>query len=444
MAMLVSAAAGQEAPLQGRAFTPVTSAPNDFQRAATAAAKRSGVKSGVPRAKSSLSAEQALRTPPAAAFASATGGERNADMPGCRVDPSSPSIGADVPLTYFGAAPSSVNPSFIGRLQLLTAGQLDERMGTIELPLYQGRMAGSGETVWYILTDTTDQGNAQALGLNFSPKLNYAATGRGVRNATLLRGGVLEFESGRVDFAPERRVVPGPATAPFPPAEAVPGSVGDRNYTPLVRITNAGGHIYNAPIVAFNATPAQILAGGRVNRNVVHDKVVAVDFVRRTVTLSLTPGFSFARPVLYLSMEASAPLVAAMEGATVAPGMTDIETGDDDSAFSAVERIFVMVNGQRGCDNPQRQGLEAALTDGGAPMNMLGGIPTIATDYSPLWDMNLGEWTAAARTRNVPSRMIEEFQLLSFVEAGMITGPGGARYGSIGIIVNCPIVFRFL
>ena len=42
-----------------------------------------------------------------------------------------------------------------------------------------------GRLVWYILTDTTDQGNAEALGLNYSPKLNYAATGRGVRKEAI-------------------------------------------------------------------------------------------------------------------------------------------------------------------------------------------------------------------------------------------------------------------
>jgi hypothetical protein len=42
------------------------------------------------------------------------------------------------------------------------------------------------------------------------------------------------------------------------------------------------------------------------------------------------------------------------------------------------------------------------------------------------------------------SRIIEEFQILGFVEKGWITGPSGAPYGSAGIIVNCPIVYRFL
>ena len=416
--------------LQGQGLFLRDSAPNTAVTASGSPRRRAQ--------KAALKGESAFVSPAASA-------ERGAnEQPGCVVDPASPSVGADVPLTYFGAPASSVNPSFVGRHQTLTAGQLDEKARTITLPLYQGKMAGSGESVWYILTDTTDKGNAEVLGLNYSPKLVYAATGRGARNATLLKGGVLEFESGKVDFSPQRKVTPGSGSSPFPPSEAVPGSMGDRSYSPLVRITNAGGHIFNAPMIAFNATPQQMIIGNRPNAAFVHDKVVALNFAQRTVTLSLAPGFSFGRPVLYLSTEASAGLVAAMEGATMAPGLNDIETGDDDSAFSAVERIFLVVNGARGCENPQRQGLEAALTDGGSPMNVLGGIPTLSTDYSPLWDVNLGEWTATARSKGFGSRLIDEFQVLMMVDAGLMTGPGGEKYGSIGIIVNCPMVFRFL
>jgi len=177
---------------------------------------------------------------------------------------------------------------------------------------------------------------------------------------------------------------------------------------------------------------------------VVHDKVVRIDPRAGTVTLALTPGFSFARPVLYLSTDASAGLAAAMEGATLAPGLVDIAVGADDSAFSAVERIFAFINGPRGCDNPQRQGFDSALLDGRAPMNVLGGIPTIANDYSPLWDLNLGAWTETSIMNQYRSRLTEEFQILAFVANGFVTGPGGAKYGSTGIIINCPIVFRFL
>ena len=149
-------------------------------------------------------------------------------------------------------------------------------------------------------------------------------------------------------------------------------------------------------------------------------------------------------PSFTLSMDSNHPLASSLEGVTLAPGLDDITVGRDDSAFSAVERIFVFTNGPTGGNNPQRQGLNSAIADGRSPLNILGGIPTIATDYSPLWDMNLGEWTQAAIDNGYRSRLIEEFQILGFVEQGWVTGPGGEPYGSVGIIVNCPIVFRFL
>src|SRR5262249_31544188 len=101
-------------------------------------------------------------------------------------------------------------------------------------------------------------------------------------------------------------------------------------------------------------------------------------------------------------------------------------------------------NGPIGKDNPQRQGLSSALLDGRSPLNVFGGIPTVATDYSPLWDVNVGEWTKKAIDLGYRSRLTEEFAILGFVQQGWITGPGGSKYGSSGFIVNCPPVFRFL
>jgi hypothetical protein len=370
---------------------------------------------------------------------------------GCAFGPGNAATGADVPATYFGPAPSTVQKELVGPLQLLTAGKLDAKAATLTLPLYKGKVRQGNQTVWYILTDTTDRDNAAALGLNFSAKLFYAAvSSRAVRTATLQKDGTLLFDAGTVDFSPEHNVTPGPASAPFPPSIAKAGSVGDFNYSPLVRITNAGGHIYNAPIIAMGDNIQDFAdAAGKPNYKFVHDKVVSIsinpaDPFGGTVTMGLTTGFSFAKPVLYLSTEASVELSAALEGATLAPGLQDIEVGHDDSAFSAIERLFLTINGPTGCDNPQRQGLFSALTDGRGPLNVLGGIPTVATDYSPLWDVNVGEWTQQAIDKGWRSRVIEEFQVLSLVEAGAITGPGGAKYGSAGFIVNCPIVFRFL
>lgn len=365
------------------------------------------------------------------------------------VAPAPPSIGADVPLTYFGPAPSDVQKELIGPHQFLKSGKVDLDKGTIEMPLYKGRLPG-GELVWYVVTDTTDKFNADALGINHSPKLSYADVGLGARRASLQNdeeyGLMLVFASGKVDFSPAHAAVPGDAPNFFPPKSVQPGSVGDENYSPLVRIANAGGHIYNAPMVAFDVSAAALdkFCDGGADHSVVHDKVVSICPKEGVVVLKLTPGFSFARPVLYVSTDANDPLPATLEGATYAPGMRDIPTGGDDSLFSAVERIFVAVNGPTGKGNPQRQGLNSALSDGGSPLNTLGGIPTIATDYSPLWDLNPYVWTQEAIDKGYRSRLTEEFDILGKVENGWATGLGGGEFGSIGAIVNCPVVFRFL
>ena len=128
-----------------------------------------------------------------------------------------------------------------------------------------------------------------------------------------------------------------------------------------------------------------------------------------------------------MSMDASNTIAATMESATSSVKLGAIVTGHDDSAFSAVERIFAFVNSRSGKDNPQRQGFNSALTDGLSPLNILGGIPTIATDYSPIWDLNIGQWTQKAIDNGYRSRLIEEFQILRFVEKGWITGPGGSH-----------------
>ncbi len=357
------------------------------------------------------------------------------------VAPAPPSIGADIPLTYFGPAPSDVQKELIGPYQLLKSGQIDLDEGTITLPLYKGKVRDGPDdfhTVWYILTDTTDKGNAEALGINHSSKLSYAEIDKAVRYAKLHSNAELVFTRGMVDFAPER-IVTGDS---FPPESFQPGSVGDEHYTPLVLITNAGRHIYNAPIIA---TGDDIAACGIApDYTKVHDKVTSICPDEGTVTIKLTPGFSFARPVLYISTDSNHELAATLEESTFAPALNDIDVGRDDSAFSAVERIFVIANGPTGKENPQRQGLNSAIIDGRSPLNVLGGIPTIATDYSPLWDVNLGFWTDEALEKHYDARVSEEFQILGLVEQGHITGPDGGEFGSTGIVVNCPIVFRFL
>jgi len=363
--------------------------------------------------------------------------------PGCNLFPAPASVGASVPLSYFGPPPSTTNPSLVGPVQLLNTGQVDAANGTITIPLYKGSLKGTNQTIWYILTDTDNQAVAAELGLNFSAKLNFVTSA--ARTGNLDSNGNIVFDKGTVNFKPLRNIVPGPQGAEFPPKSATPGAVGDANYSPYVSITNAGGVIYNAPMVAFNVDASQInFPNGNVDYSKVHDQVVAIDPINMTVTINLINGFSFGRPVWYLSMDASIPLAAAIEHNTYAPLMGSLLLGHDDSFASPVERIFIATNGPESgdCNNPLRQGLSADLADGHRPNNVLGGIPTIALDYSPAWDAQLFAWTDAAINQSFRGQVREEFQILTFVQDGLITGPGGAAFGSSGFSINCPIVQR--
>jgi hypothetical protein len=360
--------------------------------------------------------------------------------PGCNLFPAPASVGASVGLSYFGPPPSSVNRSLVGPVQLLNTGPVNDQTGTVTLPLYLGHMK-DGKNVWYILTDVDDSDVAAELGLNFSAKMTFMANA--ARTANLDQNGDLVFDKGTVDFSPVRSITPGPAGHEFPPSAAQPGSVGDADYSPFVQVLNAAGVIYNAPIVAFNVNANDIsFPNGNVDYSKVHDEVVAIDPVNGTVTINLINGFSFGRPVWYISMDTSIPLGAAIEHNTYAPLMAKLHLGGDDSFSSPIERIFISTNGAEGCANPQRQGLSADLNDGFRPNNVLGGIPTIALDYSPAWDAQLFEWTQNAINNGFRGQVREEFQILTFVQDGLITGMGGAAFGSSGFAINCPIVLR--
>jgi hypothetical protein len=85
-------------------------------------------------------------------------------------------------------------------VQLLNTGQVDATAGTITILLYKGTVKSTGKTVWYILTDVSDEGIAQELGLNFSAKMKNINTA--ARTGNLGSDGNIGFDKGTVNFAP--------------------------------------------------------------------------------------------------------------------------------------------------------------------------------------------------------------------------------------------------
>ena len=351
----------------------------------------------------------------------------------------------DVNIVVAQPSPSEVNSAFLGPVLLMKQAQVNLEKGIATLPLRKGKLR-SGELVWFVVTDTTDENLANLHGLVYSPKLAYGLTGKGSREATIERDGTFTFEAGKVDFSPDRSVTPGSAPNFFPPKAYKPGSVGDASYSPLVHVKNAAKDvIFNAPMLAFNVSEEKLneFCDGNPDHKLLHDKVVAICPRDGTVTLALTIGFTFSKPILYLSTEANEPLVATLEGATYAKALEDLPFAlEDASPGESAERIYVFANGPTGLENPQRQGLDSALSDGRGPLNVLGGIPTINLDYSPMWRLFPAKWTSAAIQHGYRSRLTDAIHIEDMASKGLIKSIDDGDLRAVGFIVNCPVVYR--
>jgi hypothetical protein len=366
-------------------------------------------------------------------------------QPLAEIRPAPPSIYPDQAFIAAQPAPSDVNPAFLGPVLLMKSGRVDLANGTVTLPLRQGRLK-SGQSVWSVLTDVSDENLAQLYGVNYSPKMAYGPTGKAVRTATIDQGGSFVFDAGAVDFSPERKLVPGDAPNYFPPKSAEPGSIGDANYSPLVRVDD-GTAVFNMPMVAFNVSAETLnkMCDGNADHRIVEDKVVKICPRDGTVTLKLTLGYTFGKPIFYLSTEANDKTVATLEGATFTPALASLPFAlEDASVGEAAERLYTFVNGPMGVGNPFRQGLDSAIGDAGShgPLNVLGGIPTINLDYSPLWRVFPVKWTDAAIAKGYRTRMTDAIQIEDAGERGIIESIAGGRPKPVGFVVNCPVVYR--
>jgi hypothetical protein len=304
-----------------------------------------------------------------------------------------------------------------GGRTLFVKSAVEHPNGTATLPLYRG--TSQGRTVWYVLLDSSSGADADRNGINRAQKLDNARGTAAVQKVAVVNG-VVDFPAS-VDFSPVRTVVP--STIGFPPLVAEPGAVGEAGYSPLIELPD--GTIENAPQIA-NATGMA-------------DKVVNIDFANGTVDLLETEGFSVGKAVHYISTDASDPGVAALEDVTFAPALNAAPFAGGDGTDSSRASLAAFVNGQTGASNPQRQGLNSALLDGLAPLNVLRWNPSQGR-YSPLWDVHPAAWTAAAIAAGQNLRQNDFGDILGLANHGLVTGPGGAPFGPAGFVVNCPIV----
>jgi hypothetical protein len=307
---------------------------------------------------------------------------------------------------------------------------LDPVHETVTLPLYTG--VSNGQTVYYILTDTSDRNEAQQLGLNWAPRLAIALGTAAVENATGSIAGGVSFP-GTVDFSPTRVVVPGASPNFFPPTQIVPGANGDANYSPL--FTLGDGIVRDGSQVANNSG--------------LSDDVASIDFAHHNVTLHTFFGFWNGHQTIYLHSDGSNTLVSAVEGSNFAPNLNAAPgLGSDDQATSARDAIIPIVNGVVPAGDPNRQGLNSALDGQGDPQNINQHIPgSEGTLYTPVWDVTPIVWTQAAIDSGQRVLITSAHQVDDLFSHGLIvsggTGPANPSLNGVqagGFISNCPII----
>ena len=316
---------------------------------------------------------------------------------------------------------------------------------TVTLPLHKGATR-DGRTVWYVVTDSSDQADAKRRGVNYSNKMLNTLGTAAVQTVKYNDENMLIFE-GTVDFGLTRVLVPGPNG--FPPADFAPGAAGDAKYSPLVHIVAAGdkdedrddkahgiGLVLNAPQVA--------------NETGKSGSVVAIDYEDKTVTLNMLGGWVDGQFNFYLHTDSSSKLVAALERSTYAPNLDAAPGIASDIPPSSRAAIIPVFNGIRGDDNPMRQGLNSALFGEGDPFNISQEQPSDPVHYTPIWDVTPVMWTDAAIAAGLRVQLHSQDQVRTQFQAGNLVSPlpgtpnaGLGGLNAIGAISNCPLMVVF-
>ena len=318
------------------------------------------------------------------------------------------------------------SPTYADSGKLFITSGVEHPDGTVTLPLHRG--TSHGQTVYYIILDSSDSSKSQSLGVNYSQKLANARNTAAVQKVTVVNE-IVNFAAS-VDFSPEHFVQ---APQGFPPTAFQAGAAGEPGYSPLIQLPD--GTIENAPQIARDSN-----GDGTITLFFeAADKVVWIDTVNMLVNYRETNGFQGGKQVKYVSTDSSDPLAAALEDVTYAPALNVAPTLDDDSTASSRTSLAAFVNGQTGANNPQRQGLNSAVVDGLDPLNVLRWNPGQGR-YSPLWDVHLSQWSDTAIASGQNLRQLDYGDILGLASHGLITAPGGTPFAASNFIVNCPIV----
>lgn len=160
-------------------------------------------------------------------------------------------------------------------------------------------------------------------------------------------------------------------------------------------------------LVSFAAFSAPFIA----------DAADAIPAVRKVIELPLLPGWYEGREVQYVSTDASDAGAAAEMGSNYVPRLANALVPPAPGKPTSVERIYKFTNFAQGSVLPS-----VPEPVGSANRNR---------NYSPLWQVYMVTWKAAAKPRELRA----EEDVLDAEEKGELT------IDKSNIVVNCPVVF---
>jgi len=323
---------------------------------------------------------------------------------------------------------------------------------TARIPMFRG-LDPAGNSVDYIITETSDQEVAELMGIIFAPRQAAAPGSPGTQTVTL-ENGIMQFQ-GTVDFSPTRFVTPGDPNVPgtpnaitrsaFPPADLSPGAVADAAWSSYVVLPS--GQVLNAQLVA-NATG-------------IHDRIPDsgqddqsnpnLDRVNRAVVMQLLDGWhDDRRNYFHFVTDASVPDASAIELGVFAPTLAELPGAGGE--FPGGSRLGFAPSAN-GIPDPEGlgQGLNIATEDQAIdPVNIFP-IDPLNQLYTPMWDAHIYMWTGDAIDNNerriitsIPDLeglfdqgLVENFFPNSGIENDFIAGlmPTNA-------IINCPVIMQ--
>jgi hypothetical protein len=175
-----------------------------------------------------------------------------------------------------------------------------------------------------------------------------------------------------------------------------------------------------------------------------------------TVKLLVSDGFFQGRQFFYhLVTDASDPVPATIENGIYAARLQFLPVfGKNTLADPSVNRGFALVaNGETGINNPERQGLNSTIIDGGLePDNVFQQDPQndlANSNYSAMWDAHVYLWTDLAIAAGQRKRVKDLGQLKGLLDAGLvipdpmakgIVNPTIAGLKNNGLIINCSVI----